>query len=112
MIRVTVFDGEQYDPGWPTSSFKTPLVDVIAWFQGCLAEVPEQYRETAYCEIDSVSGFEGGHLAQIEIAYSRPETDEELASRIVEEGRRAADLRSKEIAKLRELQEKYGEIAE
>lgn len=105
-VTVTVFDGEQHNGDWPALR----LVDAIAWFQAKLAEIPEEYRAEARCEIDSSSGYEDCHYGHILISYCRPETDEELAARIAQERADKAHCERMEIAALRALQAKYPNV--
>lgn len=102
-VKVTVFDKEQYDGEWPDGR----LVDVIAWFQAKLAEVPEEYRAEARCEIDSASGYEGSHYGHIAISYTRAETDEEMTARETRKAANRAACEQRELAALRALQAKY-----
>ena len=104
--KINVCDVEQYDDGWPTKD-TTLLVNVIAWFNSKLCEIPGQYRANARCEIDSVSGYEGEHYGHIEISYERPETDAEKARRIVDEESRIGSTRQREIDLMKKLQAKY-----
>lgn len=106
-VTITVFDGEQHGGDWPTPGYPAHLVDAINWFQSKLEEIPVEYRETALCEIDSAGGYEGSHYGHIEISYVRPETDEEMASRIVRNEQREAAKRVEEIAALRALRARY-----
>lgn len=107
-VTVTVFTGEQYDDGWPCP-YQTTLVDLISWFEAKLAEIPEEYRNVATCEIDSVRSWEDTHYAQIEISYRRPETDAEMADRLEHEEIARHAHEAKERAMLAALQQKYGE---
>jgi hypothetical protein len=76
MKRIDVVSVDQYDADFPASN----LVKTIAWLSAKLAEIPEEHRENATCEIGSVSSWEDRHYACIEIAYSRPATKEEAES--------------------------------
>lgn len=106
-VTITVFDGEQYDGDWPTHDYPALLVNAISWFQSKLEEIPVEYRETARCEIDSKSGYEGDHCGHIAISYQRPETNEEMASRIARNEQREAAKSAEEIAVLQALRERY-----
>lgn len=106
-VRVSVFDGEQYDGSWPSPEYESKLVDVIAWFETILETIPEEYRDVARCRIDSASGYEGSHYGHIEIEYYRPETDAEMARRIAAEKAAAAEREAQDLATLRALKAKY-----
>ena len=105
--KINVCDVEQYDGGWPTRNTPSLLVDVIAWFSNKLAEIPEQYRADARCEIDAVSGYEGESYAHIEISYERPETDKEMTYIIMNEDTLSGRIREREIDMMKKLQAKY-----
>ena len=83
------------------------LIDVIAFLQEKLAEIPEQYRENAEIEIDTVDGYEGLYHVEIIIYYSRPETDEEMNIRLNLENQRRKEIEQQELAQLKALKEKY-----
>lgn len=102
-IQVSVFDGEQYDGGWPDGT----LIKVIEWFQGKLAEIPEEYRQSATCDISSSPNWGDSHCGRIEIDYWRPETDEEMQARLAEYKAEAERNRSQELATLAALEAKY-----
>jgi hypothetical protein len=57
------------------------LAEAIEWLQGILATIPEEHRDSAKIEIDSTGGYEGSHYATIEIEYSRPPTEADIAER-------------------------------
>jgi hypothetical protein len=110
-VRVTVFDGEQYDGGWPSQTADyspARLVDVIAWFQAKLDAIPPEHRSTATCGIDSSSGHEGEHYGHIEIHYERPATAEEITERRRQKMLESEKVKEKELATLKALQAKYG----
>ena len=96
--RVTVFDQEQYGDDW----FPDKLVEAIAWLNGKLLEIPEEYRDTAKIDVDSVSSY-----AHVEIVYTRPETDEEADYRIKVENQRQENIRRSELETLNRLKAKY-----
>lgn len=76
--RIVVYRGKQYEADFPDDDAK--LTAVIEWLQTKLAEVPEQYRAEARCEISSEGYYDSTH-ATIEISYARIETDDESVER-------------------------------
>lgn len=106
-IRVTICSVDQHEGDWPTPNYPTLLLDAIAWFQGKLEQIPEEYRANARCEINSTGGYEGEHYGHIEISYDRPETVSERGERTAREEAHLAVLRAKELKALRILQTKY-----
>ena len=104
IITVTVFDKEQYNGEWPPED----AAGAIAWLSEKVGSIPEAFRSTAKIEFNSVGGYEGSHCAQIEITYTRPETDEEESDRIQAEETRLQRQRASEMDTLARLQAKYG----
>src|SRR5579864_1132178 len=84
--EVHVFRQEQYDGEW----LPEKLSDAIAWLQEKLEIVPNEYRDSAKIEIDSVSSWKDSHYASIEISYQRPPTEAEIAERKAKKAERAA----------------------
>ena len=100
---ITVFRQEQGDGEWPPEDAK----GCMAWFAAKLALIPEEYRDNARIEFDSIASYEDASYATIEITYVRPETDEEERIR---EHRRQATLameRQRELDLLTKLKAKY-----
>lgn len=85
-IWEVVFDGYEYDEGWPTSDSPTSLNAVIEWFDGARSVIPAEFRASAVCEIDSEGGYEGERSAHMVIKYRRPMTDEEWATFLAKSG--------------------------
>ena len=79
LIDRQVFVAEKYDIEW--SKIPTNLGNFIEWLGELFQAIPAAYRPFATVEIDSVSSYEGGSLASIEIKYRSPETDEEIMAR-------------------------------
>lgn len=77
-ITVQVFQAEQCDESFPRD---LTVVEFIKWLEGHLASIPEEFRQSATVEIGSFSSWEDSHYAEIEISYTRPETDEEVRQR-------------------------------
>lgn len=94
-IKVHVFDAEHHDDNWPPSG----LMEFSQWLQEQIAKIPEEFRETAAIEVDSVDGYEGSHYASISIVYWRPMTDDERAERArkEEEWRKQEEQRAREM---------------
>lgn len=95
-VIVKVVRQQQYDPGpFYFGGYEDGSLDRVI---ECLVEIrgsiPEQYRKTAQCEIDAVSGYDDSCYANIEISYSRPETPEETARRTEEAARAKRSYRS------------------
>ena len=44
------------------------------------ASIPEEFRASATCEIDSESDYDCGHYVTVTIEYERPATPEEIAA--------------------------------
>lgn len=61
------------------------------WLHDRFGKVPEEYRDIAVLEIDSVGGYEGEHHTEATIYYDRPETDAERKNRQQRELARAAE---------------------
>ncbi len=79
-VAVTLFRQEQYEGGWIPEN----LTDAVAWLQGYLEQVPEEYRDKATIEITSQSDYDY-HKPCIEISYHRPPTDQEKQDRLEDE---------------------------
>jgi hypothetical protein len=58
-------------------SYGENLIDVIECLRGILEQIPEEYRDTATVDIQSVSDWDS-HMASIDICYCRPYTSEEI----------------------------------
>ena len=76
-IRVKVVEAQQYDPDFPTGS----LEHVISLFREIMGRVPEEYRNTAQVDFESVSSYYDSHYCEMTVLYRRPETDEEWEAR-------------------------------
>ena len=108
-IIVTVADHERYDSGPFDFGDGTAgsLDRVIASLVTIRESIPAEYRDAAFCEFRSQSGYDGDHSPSIEIDYRRPETDEEVIAR-VSLGRYRATLKElEERAALASLKAKY-----
>lgn len=70
--------------------------------------IPEEYRASARCSIDSEGGYEGSHYATIEVTYVRPATDEEIEVYHRQQALRQAEQEAKERRELERLIVKFG----
>ena len=104
-IREAVVSAEAYDPDFPPSD----LAGFIAWAEGLLDDIPEEYRATATVEIGSVGSYYDSHYANIEVTYRRPETDEEWEARKKSVMDRANAAEEEERRILAQLKAKYGD---
>lgn len=103
-VRVVVFSEEQWTTDdWPSNN----LQDAITWFTSKLSEVPEEYRHKATLEIKAQTDYDYSAVMYIEIAYYRPETDEEYNRRMTTEAEAALRTRAAELAQLAALRAKY-----
>ncbi len=100
---VRLFDAEQYDDDFPTDN----LVNFAAWLGTLISEVPEKFRTEATIEINS-NVYYDSPMANIEISYTRPETDEEMSERLSMDRARILMRENKERTVLAALQNKYG----
>ena len=101
-INITVFDKEQYDGEWPPEAAE----EFIAWFVGKVETIPEEHRATATIELTSASSYDCS-FANVEISYSRPETDEEEERREEQERRIRMNQKDRELQQLATLKAKY-----
>jgi hypothetical protein len=103
--KISALYQERYGGG--PFVFDGSLDEVIGSLAKIRAEIPEEYRELATCEIESESEYDSHH-ATISVSYARPETDEEVSERL------RSELLSKELkereerATLETLKRKYG----
>ena len=104
---VTVLNQERYgcEGGFV---FDGKLDDVIGSLAKIREEIPEEYRASAECVIESESGYEDSHCATILVTYSRPETDDEVTKRLKSELIRKEQAEKEERAAFERLQKKYG----
>lgn len=78
--EVILFNGEEYDEGFPPR----PIDEFISWLNGWIEKIPAEFRDQSSIEIDSNGGYEGSHFANVKISYRRPETDDEIGKRQAE----------------------------
>jgi hypothetical protein len=107
----TVVDQEQFDSGpfnFGASYTDGSLDQVIESLLAIRKLIPEQFRASARCEIDSTSGYEGSHYPHIEVNFVRPETAKETAAREAEERAKIAATEAQERAAFEALKKKFG----
>lgn len=102
-VNVILYNETTDGFNWPPEG----LPYFIAWMQKKLEEVPEEFRDNSYCEIDSESYGYDGITVRLKIGYHRPETDEEIAIRKKEEVDRLEARIQYELRELRNLRAKY-----
>lgn len=100
---VTVVEVEEFDRGWPP----TDGLGLVVWFSDHLKSVPLDYRETTRIEIVGETRYDQS-LATITITYTRPETDEELHSRLDFANRNALHRARAEQTEFERLWVKFG----
>ena len=103
ITQVIVFDKEQYEGDWPPND----ATEYVAWFAAKIEAIPAEYRDTAKIKLESVNSYEDSHDVHLEIYYHRPETDDEMAYRGVEERRREEQQNAQELRTLAALKAKY-----
>lgn len=83
-----------------------PLEDFLKGFFEELDKIPQEYREKAVVSKVVTDGYDG-HEVQIEIYYSRPETDEEYTERLLgyEMSKKAEEQQERKL--LEKLKKKY-----
>ncbi len=101
---VEILNIERYDDGWPSRN----LVEFVKWATNVLDQVPDEYKDTATIDIESRSGYENDHLPAIEISYSRPLTDVELAAARLRERQRLALEEAEARAAYARLKARFG----
>ena len=89
-IKVKIVDRSVYGSLIDVNNYGADrIVDLIAWLQGILEEIPEECRDRAFIEIDSEGGYEGEHHVEMSLCYQRDETDSEMEKRIASDAQRA-----------------------
>ncbi len=86
--------------------FPENLDEFLKWWTNKFDLIPEEHRANAQVECTSGTFYECLHL-EIEIYYTRPETDEEIRLRLHEESLNLEAIRLQELQKLAELKAKY-----
>jgi len=80
-ITVTLYEHDIYGSVISGEYGDDSLRDFIEFFQQLLDKVPPEYRDTAAVSIDSCMEYDSAYCA-IEVYYKRPETDEEMETRV------------------------------
>ena len=71
-------------------------------------EVPSQYKDSIMLDAESVEEYGSDPPSPIiKIYYYRPENDKEYETRITKKQTREKELEARELASLKQLQEKY-----
>jgi len=110
-VTETVVSQERYDDGpfYFGASYEDGSLDrIIASLIAIRETIPAEYRDSARCEIDSESGYEGSHYASIEVSYSRPETAEETLERERHKMAETVAAEQKQRAAYEALKAKFG----
>lgn len=103
-VHITIFKAEEYDGNdWP----KNNSVDFISWLSDKVNLAPSEYKDNVVINLNSVSGYEECHNVEIEIYYTRPETDKEEEQR--ENLTKALEERKEkiELERYKRLKEKF-----
>jgi hypothetical protein len=102
--EVVIYDWEKYNGEAPPENAKA----FIAWLNDLIEQVPTEFQEGVYVELDSTSGYEGTHYATVKVAYRRPETDEELGHRVAEYESAVRAKEAHDRAEFDRLKTRYG----
>lgn len=107
-VRVPVRSVDHYS----FDELPTTLSEWLAWLEAAKDEAPAEYREHLNCVLNWESGYyDSGDSASLDIWYERPETDEEMTTRV---NRGIAYVRGKEAserATYEALKRKFGDDA-
>jgi hypothetical protein len=84
------------------------MVDVIQYYQEILDNVPEEYQHLVKIEFDTAwDRFEGDYI-EMDVYYSRPETEEEQAQRAARDKRIDDEEKSRKLAQFEKLKKELG----
>ncbi len=100
--KVEVAFAKQWNSNFPPIE----AVDFVKWMNARLAEIPDQYMDSAIINIDSYVSHDEA-CATIRITYETPETDEEMADRALKENEMQARQKAGELRLLASLKAKY-----
>ena len=100
-ITETNYDNHEWNQDPPEN-----LIEHIAWLEEKLQSIPEEFRESAFVKIYADEEY-GDPTLIYKIWFSRPETDNEEATRERQDQARAESVREREIAELAKLRAKY-----
>ena len=100
---VSVYKGRQYEDDWPSNP-----TQFVEFLQQKINKIPEEWRSVAHLNIDGAHSYECSCVVEMEIWYSRPETDQERANRERLEMEKALETERTERRQLERLRAKYG----
>lgn len=85
-ITVKVFESES----WPVENTYSPgsLKAFSAWLAEITEKIPPEYRDEACLEVNATSFYDSPYV-EIEVSYARPETDDEMKTRLHHEKEQA-----------------------
>ncbi len=84
------------------------LIEVIQYYQEILDSVPEEYQHLVKIELtSSYDRFEGEYV-EMDINYSRPETEEEQAQRAARDKRIDDEEKSRKLEQFEKLKKELG----
>jgi hypothetical protein len=89
MLRISQQWTQEYFESFPPSN----IIEFKNWLDNIVSKIPSEYSEKA--EIEISCDCSGDRLIEIEIFYSRPETDYEYNCRISGEEWRKNELEKK-----------------
>lgn len=101
-IKIVVFEDDScaYDlPSKPE--------EFLEWWSDKFALVPEEYRETTNIDCSTSTSYDCAQF-EVEISYTRFETDVEEAARLKKEADRKKFVENQELCQLEKLRVKYG----
>lgn len=93
-----------YGEGNGDEEMEVGLVDMIERLQACLESVPREYRDSAKVRIWASGDYAS---AYVEVNYTRPETDEEIAAKEEREKRYQLERERREREEFERLKKKY-----
>jgi len=76
--------------------------EFMAFWQRKIDKIPAEFKESARIEIEAVSFYDSA-LLEVEISYTRPETDVEMSVREQEEINRKQAVESEKLKKYNKL---------
>lgn len=120
-IESVLYYGNEYGDHWPLrvkcqfydwhGNGKLPLHLFLDWLHSLATSVPLEFRDNISIEIDSHSGYEDSHSADLRVSWWRYETNEELAVRLErykqQENTKRSNQEEKDLELLRKLKERY-----
>ena len=112
-VRVTVFSKSICGSLTKENKYgDDKLLQVRDWIDSLLNKIPEEHRDRAFIDVESIGGYEGEHHPEVEVYYIRPETEAELAVRVEGERTATADKEAQERRMLSSLKAKYDRTVE